>query len=224
MALCPTAEDLSDYEKLRQRNISRNREVMRALGLDEHDFALHAVHSGGRGKNSQNGGRAESKQQAGGARKRVRDVAGDDGGDGTAQTPADVPRRRSARLKGVAAAPVGFTEEAAGDKGSGEGVLGRGRREAPLRASEDAHRAAEAEHLRWAGRQKRASVVGTASYQHTLHRVRTMDEAALARRIKAIERAKGQVGISRTGAAGDAHCSIMQFCALTKHVLFELCA
>ena len=54
--------------------------------------------------------------------------------------------------------------------------------------------AGEAEHYdtRHAGAQRRASVVGTASYRHTLMRVRTMDENALARRIKAIERAKGK--------------------------------
>ena len=67
---------------------------------------------------------------------------------------------------------------------------------------------------RHAGAQKRASVVGTASYQHTLMRcapaaasqatarrlttahprrsVRTMSDSGLAARIKAIERAKGQ--------------------------------
>jgi hypothetical protein len=35
-------------------------------------------------------------------------------------------------------------------------------------------------------------VVGTASYQHTLMRVRTMSEPALGNRVKAIERAKGK--------------------------------
>ena len=34
--------------------------------------------------------------------------------------------------------------------------------------------------------------MGTASYQHTLMRVRTMSDPALANRIKAIERAKGK--------------------------------
>jgi hypothetical protein len=79
--------------------------------------------------------------------------------------------------------------------------------------------AGEADHYdtRHAGAQRRASVVGTASYRHTLMRcaparsaagrrrhvrppalrvvarsVRTMNEDALARRIKAIERAKGK--------------------------------
>ena len=45
---------------------------------------------------------------------------------------------------------------------------------------------------RWSAKQKGAPVVGTASYAHTLMRVRTMDEPALGRRIAAIERAKGQ--------------------------------
>ena len=34
--------------------------------------------------------------------------------------------------------------------------------------------------------------MGTASYQHTLMRVRTMSEPALGNRVKAIERAKGK--------------------------------
>ena len=46
--------------------------------------------------------------------------------------------------------------------------------------------------LRNAGCQARVSVVGTASYQHTLMRVRTMSLSALSNRIKAIERAKGK--------------------------------
>jgi hypothetical protein len=57
--------------------------------------------------------------------------------------------------------------------------------------------AVEAEHYdtRHAGAQRRASVVGTASYRHTLMRVRTMGEDALARRITAIERAKGKFAV-----------------------------
>jgi hypothetical protein len=44
-------------------------------------------------------------------------------------------------------------------------------------------------HFVWmAGQQRPATIVGTASYQHTLHRVRTMSEKALALRIRAIER------------------------------------
>ena len=46
--------------------------------------------------------------------------------------------------------------------------------------------------MRNAGIQERVSVVGTASYQHTLMRVRTMGEDALSRRRNAIERAKGK--------------------------------
>lgn len=38
------------------------------------------------------------------------------------------------------------------------------------------HAAEERDHLRWAGRQKRTSLVGTASYHHTLYRVMSMSE------------------------------------------------
>jgi len=46
------------------------------------------------------------------------------------------------------------------------------------------HVEAERDHTRWAGRQGRAVFVGTASYQHTLHRVATMSEKALGNRVK----------------------------------------
>ena len=58
---------------------------------------------------------------------------------------------------------------------------------------DEKHRAdAEQYAKRNAGQQEKVSVVGTASYQHTLMRVRTMSEPALKNRVKAIERAKGK--------------------------------
>ena len=52
---------------------------------------------------------------------------------------------------------------------------------------EEEHAAAEEAYLRrWAGKQGRVTIVGTASYAHTLMRVRTMSEAALGKRVKAI--------------------------------------
>uniref|UniRef100_A0A6U0DH25 Uncharacterized protein n=1 Tax=Pycnococcus provasolii TaxID=41880 RepID=A0A6U0DH25_9CHLO len=55
------------------------------------------------------------------------------------------------------------------------------------------HEAAkEAHERRHAGSQKRAMVYGTASYKHTLMRVKTMSENALKNRVKAIERSKGK--------------------------------
>ena len=46
--------------------------------------------------------------------------------------------------------------------------------------------------LRNKSKQKKQTIVGTASYQHTLMRVRTMTEPKLRNRMKAISRAKGQ--------------------------------
>ena len=56
-----------------------------------------------------------------------------------------------------------------------------------------AHETAAREYAsRHAGKQARAAIVGTNSYQHTLMRVRTMDDNALKRRVETIERAKGK--------------------------------
>uniref|UniRef100_A0A7S2WS01 Uncharacterized protein n=1 Tax=Rhizochromulina marina TaxID=1034831 RepID=A0A7S2WS01_9STRA len=163
---------MSEYEELRRRNIERNKEVMRALGLDQTDFALHRAAD-----------RKSSASSSGPKRKSKKRPAAD-------PDHAPGPRRRSSRLQGQS--PTSVVDGHAEEVLSGGEERGRSTMEAPLHASEEDHALAEAEHLRWAGKQKKASVVGTASYQHTLHRVRTMDEAALARRIKAIERAAGQ--------------------------------
>ena len=93
--------------------------------------------------------------------------------------------RRSHRLAGLAA------------EGEQEGSAAAGR---PAARSWDVtceHEAARDEYEaawahRWSGKQSAATVVGTASYEHTLMRVMTMSDAGLANRIKAIERACGQ--------------------------------
>ena len=50
---------------------------------------------------------------------------------------------------------------------------------------------------RWSRKQAGVTVVGTASYAHTLMRVMTMSESGLANRIKAIERACGQHAVAK---------------------------
>ena len=50
---------------------------------------------------------------------------------------------------------------------------------------------------RWSRKQAGATVVGTASYAHTLMRVMTMSESGLANRIRAIERACGQHAVAK---------------------------
>jgi hypothetical protein len=141
------SEPLSDYELLRERNIARNKQVMKDLGIDDTDFALHAAHGTGGGK-----------KKAAPKRKRDDEVA----------APPRSPSRRSGRVRGQ---PARLHEEDA--QGEGEGAEEQlSRSQAALRGSESDHALAEAEHRqRWAGLQSKATIVGTASYQHTLMRV-----------------------------------------------------
>ena len=199
--------ELSDYEKLRAANIKvgaallaataylppstrptattppppsrtpssqRNAEVMKALGLDSTDFALHAAH---KRKAAGGGGGGGGKKKA---TKRKRDPA-----------EAAGPARRSARLVGAAAERADGLQDGEGEGGASGGDGDVTYYGAPLHASEEEHAAAEAAHnARWAGQQKGVTMVGTASYQHTLMRVRTMTEKKLDQRIRTIERAK----------------------------------
>jgi len=162
--------DLSEYEQLRLRNIARNKEVMKALGLDDFDFDAH--------RKQAPKPRAEEGEPA---PKRKRELRGS-------------PVRRSLRVAGVSACETSLNLP---DDLDGEEVSGREARAQALKGSEEDHALAEAEHLRWAGKQGKITIVGTASYKHTLMRVRTMSEEALARRIKTIERAAGKVGSCR---------------------------
>ena len=158
-------EHKSEYELLRERNIERNKLIMKQLGLDDFDFNLHKAHT-------------QTAKKSASAPKRKRESArmGD---------------RRSSRLAGEPASSSSRNFD--GDLQEGGGCASRLKTEAALRGSEEDHALAAAEHLRWAGKQGKVTIVGTASYKHTLMRVRTMSEPALERRIKAIERAAGKV-------------------------------
>ena len=145
---------LSEYEELREKNIARNREVMKALGLDQFDFDAHAA-NGKTGKIS----KSETKKPA---PKRKRD-----GGTALPTHPA----RRSSRVAGLAPPR---SDEVNGDPDETNASGRPDRASVDLRGSAEEHALAEAEHLRWAGRQGKVTIVGTASYQHTLMRVRTM--------------------------------------------------
>ena len=168
--------ELSEYEQLRERNIARNREVMRALGLDATDFSLHAAHRSS----------TRTKEQDTPKRKR--------------ETVATAPSRRSSRVAGQAAVESGDAVEGCDGE---EGPSVKVREQAALRGLEHEHAAAEEAHkARWAGKQGKISIVGTASYSHTLMRVRTMSESALANRVKAIERAAGKHAVGSCMASG----------------------
>ncbi|EEH53877.1 uncharacterized protein MICPUCDRAFT_69985 [Micromonas pusilla CCMP1545] len=168
---------LSEYELERIARIRRNREIMKQLGLADHDIVSaarqrcgHDVDGGGDAKRASTTGRPKKKRVAAGENGVVEGA------------------RRSKRIACEAAShPEGVDGDDADERA-------RGRRAAHDAYALDGDHEAEEEafRLRWAGRQARVSIVGTASYQHTLMRVRTMDEGGLRRRVKAIERAKGK--------------------------------
>lgn len=187
---------LTAYELERIARIRRNQEIMKRLGLGDHDIVSAAMqrcgrlHAGGGGGGGPKRGDPSSPDGAGaGADRRKKrklngrgegDTSGGGEGGGIVR---QATTRRSRRLAGM-----NGDESAAATQGDDSE-----RRRGFAVELDGAHEAeAEAYRLRNAGRQERVSVVGTASYQHTLMRVRTMGEEALARRVKAIERAKGK--------------------------------
>ena len=95
-----------------------------------------------------------------------------------ADAPKREPTRRSNRVAGLEA--NGSLVDASGDANDAD--------DAEL---SDAHALELRDHLRWAGRQRK-SIVGSASYEHTLMRVRSMTEPKLWQRMRVIEKAKGQ--------------------------------
>jgi hypothetical protein len=170
------APTLTAYEAAIQENIRRNQAVMEALGLGRVDACRH------------------EELRSASAPKGV--GVGKKGGKGKAPQPTDADDagtrreavRRSQRLAELAGAPAAV----GGDGALGSAASGKRRRAADDVECSGEHKSARDDHLRWAGAQRKGSIVGSASYEHTLHRVLTMSEPQLARRIVAIERACGQ--------------------------------
>eukprot|EP00961_Rhodomonas_salina_P247203 3339821-Rhodomonas_salina.1 len=214
----------SDYEKMRAENMKRNQEIMKQLGtclayrqdcaclnadvgswavagLDQTDFRLHEAHKATKKGNGKQKGAAPASKK--------RKLEEEDSEKVT-------PQRRSSRQKGLPASEIKAEVLPDDDE---DGVSAEVRKLRDLRGSEEGHALAEAEHLRWAGRQGKQTIVGTASYQHTLHRVMTMNEAALGRRINAIERARGKVATPRQHACSP--CKISAIFLLTAWLCFQ---
>lgn len=165
------SNDLSAYEKQRLENIARNQKVLEALGLVRGDAELH---------------QELRNQKSGGGKKRQKL---DPYPNSAEAVRADV--RRSQRLAGLPA-----------DDADGTPVICSSSAPQSSRPSSSAaHDEARAEYegwtQRWSQKQAGATLVGTASYAHTLMRVMTMTETALANRIKAIERACGQHAVAK---------------------------
>lgn len=161
------ADALCAYEKERLANIARNQKVLVMLGLAQDDVIAH-----------------HELRDADRPKKRAKR----DSASSAEELRASV--RRSQRLAGLPAC-----DESA-QLSSPDGVF------AAKAAHAEAHDAARLEYEaawteRWSGKQKGPTIVGTASYAHTLMRVMTMSEAALANRIKAIERSCGQHAVAK---------------------------
>jgi hypothetical protein len=170
---------LTPYEAAIRENIRRNQAVMEALGLGRLDACRHEELRSASAPEASGGA---EKGAAAGKGKAAKQADADDAGSHREAV------RRSQRLAELAGAPTAAEPD---------GVLGAGAAGKRRRAADDVecsgeHKSAREDHLRWAGSQRKSSIVGSASYEHTLHRVMTMSESQLARRIVAIERACGQ--------------------------------
>ena len=160
--------ELCAYELQRLENIARNQKVLEALGLVRSDALLHDE--------------LRNKEKPKAKRQKT---------SGPEEERAAV--RRSMRLAGLSA---DGEAENGGENGAPSTSGGVGHR-APDGDHEDAQAEYELWAARWSGKQRGATVVGTASYAHTLMRVMTMHDSGLANRIKAIERACGQHAVAK---------------------------
>tara|TARA_B110000977_G_scaffold198611_3_gene283839 strand:+ start:31233 stop:31940 length:708 start_codon:yes stop_codon:yes gene_type:complete len=183
-----THHGLTDYELERVAHIRRNREIMKQLGLGLTDIVTAA-----RGRC----GETSSPKKKGKKRKADDDGCDEDENDTSTKRTnenesieAGIERvlRRSGRLQKKNAELDGAEVDAIGFESS----INQSKYLSEYEIDEKHRADAEQYAKRNAGQQEKVSVVGTASYQHTLMRVRTMSEPALKNRVKAIERAKGK--------------------------------
>lgn len=181
-----STEPLNEFEAQRRVNMAKIKSKLLELRLGVAKAELEA-HARGKGRGKENGdddaATVEKRKKIQKTNtKRTRETTTTEN-DKAKTEGDDTVRRRSSRLRKVAASRV--------ETGEKEEVKEEDEVEDDERRA--LHETAAAEYAkRHAGKQERATIVGTASYQHTLMRVRTMDEAALGRRITAIERAKGK--------------------------------
>lgn len=169
---------LTEYEKERNVRVMRNELLMRRLGLSDFDSYMHRNSSSKKGnkrEEEEEDDSSDEKKKEKKRRKRETDVEKVVG-----------VRRSSSRLK-RGGGGKGETDEQQQQEDKEEEFKERDEEQ------ERKHRIAEQEFsYRNKMKQKKQTIVGTASYQHTLMRVRTMTEPKLRNRMNAISRAKGQ--------------------------------
>ena len=173
---------LTEYEKERNARVMRNELLMRRLGLSDFDSYMHNSSSKKGNKREEeeeddDEKKKKKKKKKEKRRKRETDVE-----------KVVVVRRSSSRLKRGGGGKGETDEQQQQDiKEDKEEFKERDEEQ------ERKHRIAEQEFsYRNKMKQKKQTIVGTASYQHTLMRVRTMTEPKLRNRMNAISRAKGQ--------------------------------
>jgi hypothetical protein len=166
------SETENAYERARAANIAKNRAIMVKLGILASDLRAHEGPASSSRGASARGVDDDSKPTRTAKRPRRERAT-----TSTATTSTAV--RRSSRSRVAKPSVVERDEDEDEDEDEAR--------------DDAAHEVAARAHAsRHAGKQARAAIVGTNSYQHTLMRVRTMDDAALMRRVDAIERAKGK--------------------------------
>jgi hypothetical protein len=164
---------LTEYEKERNARVMRNERLMQSLGLSSFDVHMHAFKKGGE---KDDDGTKKKKRKA--EQEMVRKTK-----NTTTNNNKPVALRSSSRLRGEKATTTILNDD---DNEEEELMIDE--------EIERKHLIAEKAFLslRNKSKQKKQTIVGTASYQHTLMRVRTMTEPKLRNRMKAISRAKGQ--------------------------------
>ena len=173
---------LTEYEKERNARVMRNELLMRRLGLSDFDSYMHNSSSkkgNKREEEDEDDSSDEKKKKEKKRRKRETDVE-----------KVVFVRRSSSRLKRGGGETDEQQQQDKEDKDIKEDKEEFKERD---EEQERKHRIAEQEFsYRNKMKQKKQTIVGTASYQHTLMRVRTMTEPKLRNRMHAISRAKGQ--------------------------------
>ena len=178
---------LTEYEKERNARVMRNELLMRRLGLSDFDSHMHNASSSKNKREEEDDSSDEKKKKK---KKKKKEKKRRERETDDVEKVVGV-RRSSSRLK----------------RGGGKGETDEQQQEEDKDIKEDKeeefkerdeeqerkHRIAEQEFsYRNKMKQKKQTIVGTASYQHTLMRVRTMTEPKLRNRMHAISRAKGQ--------------------------------
>jgi len=189
-AQCQAQPEKNAYEILRIKNIKRNNARLRSLGLISifEEKRSNAIAEGidlhADDEETSDHEDDEWKDEAAGNRKKKRKRKSEKNQHQHQQEPRE-GSRKSKRLQGV-----GIDNEPLSKLPEDREFVMRERSERVQECREVRLRAAKA--VAECGAEKAAKENPTATYEHCLHRVRSMTDKGLANRVKAIERAAGK--------------------------------